>query len=64
MKVLGLGFAGMDIVIDNTLSNIYIVDVNMFPGFPKRKTFNLAWDVIRQIGTVSARRKSRHFKKL
>ncbi len=41
-KALKLKFIGVDVVVDNTLKNIYIVDVNMFPGLPKRRTIKLA----------------------
>ena len=48
-KALGLKFTGVDIIVDNTLKNVYAVDVNMFPGFPKRKTFNLAQDMVSEL---------------
>ena len=46
VKVLGLGFAGVDIIVDRDMKKAYVVDINMFPGFPKRRTFNLARKII------------------
>ncbi|RKY42509.1 MAG: hypothetical protein DRP85_02525 [Candidatus Makaraimicrobium thalassicum] len=46
MKVLKLNFAGIDIAIDSNMENIYVLDVNMFPGFPKRRTFKLARSMV------------------
>ncbi|MFH1655024.1 MAG: YheC/YheD family protein [Candidatus Omnitrophota bacterium] len=40
-KVLGTNFAGVDIIVDKNFKNIYVLDVNFFPGFPKKKTFDL-----------------------
>ena len=48
-KALGLKFTGVDIVVDNVLKNVYAVDVNMFPGFPKRRTFNLAREMVSEL---------------
>jgi glutathione synthase/RimK-type ligase-like ATP-grasp enzyme len=39
---LGLNFAGIDVIVDRDLNNVYVLDINLFPGFPKKKTFNLA----------------------
>ncbi|MEA3489876.1 MAG: ATP-grasp domain-containing protein [Candidatus Omnitrophota bacterium] len=49
MKTLDIKFAGIDVIVDSSLQNLYIVDVNMFPGLPKRKTFNLAREVIKDL---------------
>ena len=40
-KALRIGLAGVDIVVDKNLKDVYVLDVNLFPGFPKKKTFNL-----------------------
>lgn len=48
-KALKLNFVGMDIMIDHNLKDIYVIDVNVFPGFPKRKTFNLAQCMIAEL---------------
>jgi len=47
--VLNLDLVGVDIVLDRHLKNVYIVDVNVFPGFPKRKTFNLSKGIIKEL---------------
>jgi hypothetical protein len=54
-KILGLGFAGIDIMIDRNLRDIYVLDVNVFPGFPKRKTFNIARSMISELVKARAR---------
>ena len=46
---LKLDLAGIDIVLDRHLKDVYIVDVNVFPGFPKRKTFNLSRSIIKEL---------------
>lgn len=48
-KTLGLNLAGIDIMIDRNLKDLYILDINAFPGFPKRRTFNLAQRMIEEI---------------
>jgi hypothetical protein len=48
-KALGLNLAGMDIMMDANLKDIYVVDVNVFPGFPKIRTFNLAECMIKDL---------------
>lgn len=48
-KVLGLNFAGVDVIIDKRLKNIYIIDVNIFPGFPKKRIFNLAKHLVQEL---------------
>ena len=51
-KALKLNFTGLDVVVDSSLKGIYVVDVNMFPGFPKRKTFNLARSMAKELGRL------------
>ena len=48
-KVLGLGFVGVDVVVDKAMKKAYIVDVNMFPGLPRRRTYNLARTIINDL---------------
>ncbi len=48
-KILGLNMTGIDVIIDNDLRNVYVMDVNMFPGFPKRRTFNLARAMVKEL---------------
>ena len=48
-KILHLNFAGIDIILDRNLKDVYVIDVNVFSGFPKRKTFNLARHMIKNL---------------
>jgi len=41
-KTLNLGLAGIDVIPDRTTKKAYVIDVNLFSGFPKLKTFNTA----------------------
>ncbi|MDP8298536.1 MAG: hypothetical protein P9L88_01330 [Candidatus Tantalella remota] len=50
-KALGLGLAGVDVVVDQDMKNAYIVDINMFPGLPKRRTINLARVMVDEIAS-------------
>ena len=63
MKALGVNFAGLDVVIDSELKNTYIVDVNMFPGFPKRKTYNLSRKMVTELKRLYGKGKL-EFKKI
>lgn len=47
--ILNLDLAGIDVVIDRDHKDVHIIDVNAFPGFPKRRTFNLAKSIIAQL---------------
>ncbi|MFQ5952610.1 MAG: RimK family alpha-L-glutamate ligase [Candidatus Omnitrophota bacterium] len=58
-KELKLDFTGIDIIVDNNLKNVYVVDVNMFPGFPKRKTFNLSRNMIIELKRLTKNGASR-----
>ncbi len=62
-KLLGVNSAGMDIMMDRNLKDVYVIDVNIFPGFPKRKTFNIAKAMIASLeGLVGENRV--HFSKI
>lgn len=63
LKSLGLKFAGVDVILDGRMNKAYAVDVNMFPGFPKRRTFNLARELFRQIKEMDQKKRLR-FQKL
>ena len=45
-KALGVNFVGVDIIIDQNMKDVYVLDVNMFPGFPKKRTFDLSAHLI------------------
>ena len=40
-KSLGINFAGIDIIPRSDLNKVYVIDVNLFSGLPKKRTFNL-----------------------
>lgn len=44
-KIVGVNFAGVDIMIDNDL-NVYVIELNSFPGFPKIERFNISKKII------------------
>jgi len=48
--VLGLNFAGVDIMLDPDERVPIVIELNAFPGFPRVRTFNLARHLIRGIG--------------
>jgi len=53
-KSLGLGFCGIDVLMDSDMRRAYVIDVNMFPGFPKRRTFNLARSIVDRLNRIDA----------
>ncbi len=61
-KILGLNLVGMDIMMDKNLKDIYVLDVNIFPGFPKRRTFNLSRHMIEELKKLNRKGKL-HFEK-
>jgi len=48
VKAADIDFAGVDILINRNLE-IYVVELNAFPGFPKESRFNLSKRIIQQI---------------
>ncbi len=48
-KALSLNFVGMDIMIGENLKDLYVIDVNVFPGLPKRRTFNISKKIIEML---------------
>jgi hypothetical protein len=62
-QALGLNFACIDVIFDKNLKDVYVIDVNVFPGFPKRKIFDLAKQLIIQLGGLYANRGTEIFKK-
>jgi glutathione synthase/RimK-type ligase-like ATP-grasp enzyme len=41
VKSLKVNFAGVDIIVGKNLREVYVLEVNLFPGFPKRNMFDL-----------------------
>ncbi|MGB2630905.1 MAG: YheC/YheD family protein [Candidatus Omnitrophota bacterium] len=54
-KGLKLNFAGVDVIIDSKMKDVYVVDVNMFPGFPKRRTLNLGQAMIKELRRLNGK---------
>jgi glutathione synthase/RimK-type ligase-like ATP-grasp enzyme len=48
-RVLGFNLAGIDIALDRNLRDVYVMDVNAFPGFPKRRTFNITQHMLKEL---------------
>lgn len=48
-RVMGLGFAGVDMMPNNGDSKVTVIEVNSFPGYPKVRRFNLAKHLIKEI---------------
>jgi len=48
IEVMDVNFGGVDVVISKDL-NVYVIELNTFPGFPKVSRFNLSKRIIRQI---------------
>ena len=53
---LGVNLIGMDIMMDRNLKDVYVIDVNFFPGLPKRRTFNISQRMIEEL--IKLNRKS------
>jgi len=61
-RILGLNLMGIDIALDRNLKDAYVIDVNVFPGFPKKSTFNLTRCLIKELVRVRNRKRF-HFEK-
>ena len=48
-KIMGLEFAGVDIMISKDLKRACVIELNAFPGFPRAKRFNLSKRIISSI---------------
>lgn len=49
---IGLGFAGVDIILNEDMQRAYVVELNAFPGFPPMQNyprFNLSEKIIKRI---------------
>ena len=55
--VLGLKLAGVDIIPGRGFKKPYIIDVNVFSGFPKRRTFNLSKQMVMELGKLNRKGK-------
>ncbi len=62
-KALNLDLSGIDVLLDCDQRSVYVVDVNVFPGYPKRRTFNLARTIVQAISRADDRHKIK-FRKL
>lgn len=58
-RALNLDLAGTDVVLDRNHKDVYIVDVNAFPGFPRRRTFNLSKTIVKELTRLDNRGKLR-----
>lgn len=58
-RALNLDLAGIDVVLDRNHKDVYIVDVNAFPGFPRRRTFNLSKTIVKELTRLDNRGKLR-----
>ncbi len=54
-SVLNIRLAGIDIIPDKHFEDVYVIDVNAFSGFPKRKTFNLSREMIKELSQLDDR---------
>ena len=48
IKAVDVNFAGVDLIVSEDL-NVYIIELNAFPGFPKVERFNLSKRIINRI---------------
>lgn len=48
-RAMELNFAGVDILVGNNAKDIYVLEVNAFPGFPRNSIFNLSKHLIRSL---------------
>jgi hypothetical protein len=62
-RALDLDLAGIDVILDRNHKDVYIVDVNAFPGFPKSKTFNITKVIIRELARLDDKGNLRFEKK-
>lgn len=54
-KALGLAICGIDIMPADNLRDVYVIDINLFPGFPARKKFNLSRKIVEELSDLSGR---------
>ncbi len=51
-SALNIGLGGIDIIPDRNSREVYVIDVNVFSGFPKRRTFDLAARLAGELGQL------------
>lgn len=56
-SALNIGLAGIDIIPDRNYKNVHVIDVNVFSGFPKKKMFNIARRLARELDRLNSREK-------
>ena len=56
-KVLGFNMAGIDVALDRNLKDAYVLDINAFPGFPRRRTFNISRAMGKELITLINKKK-------
>jgi glutathione synthase/RimK-type ligase-like ATP-grasp enzyme len=58
-KALNIILAGIDIIPDRNYKDVYVIDVNLFAGFPKRGTFDLAKELAGKLSQLDDKGKLR-----
>ena len=48
-RAMKTNFAGVDVMFDNKTKKPVVLEVNVFPGFPKSKSFNLSKKILQDI---------------
>ena len=56
-KTLGINFAGIDIIPRSDLNKVYVIDVNLFSGLPKKRIFNLSRHLAKELSRLDDRGK-------
>lgn len=51
--VLGLNIAGIDVMLGRSRNEVHVIDVNVFPGFPRSKAFNLTGRIAKELALLS-----------
>jgi len=54
-KVLKLNISGIDVMLDRNLRDVYIVDVNVFPGFPRTRAFDMVENIAKNLARMRDR---------
>ena len=54
-KALKLNISGIDVMLDRNLRDVYIVDVNVFPGFPRSRSFDMVESIAKNLARMRDR---------